>query len=73
MGAKEKLVGILILVAGAYPLLLKIQSVSDSLTQYTFLQYLNAGEPLYQIIIIILGGLLLYTPKPRSPYPYPRR
>jgi len=73
MGAKEKLVGILMIIVGAFPLLLKIQSVSDSLKPYTFLTYLNAGEPIYQIIIIILGGLLLYSPRPRSPYPYPPR
>ena len=72
MGAKEKLVGIILIIVGVFPLLMNITSVSDSLKQYTFISYLNAGGPIYQIIIIILGGLLLYTPKPRA-YPYPPR
>jgi len=73
MGGKEKLVGIILLVVGAFPLLLKIKSVSDSLSQYAFLQYLSPDAYIYPIVIIILGALLLYTPRPRSPYPYPPR
>ena len=73
MGAKEKLVGIILVIVGAFPLLMNITSISDSLKQYTFISYLMAGEPIYQVIIIILGALLLYTPRPKSPYPYPPR
>jgi len=73
MGGKEKLVGILLLVIGAYPLLLKVKSISDSLAQYTFLTYLSPDGFVYPIVILILGVLLLYTPRPRSPYPYPPR
>lgn len=73
MGAKEKLIGIILVIVGAFPLLMNITSVSDSLKQYAFISYLMAGQPIYQIIIIILGVLLLWSPKARSPYPYPSR
>ena len=73
MGAKEKLVGIILLIVGAFPLLMNITSVSDSLKQYTFISYLMAGQPIYQIILIILGILLLWSPRPRAAYPYPPR
>jgi len=72
MGAKEKLVGIILLIVGAFPLLMNITSISDSLKQYTFISYVMAGEPIYQIIIIILGILLLWSPKPKA-YSYPPR
>ena len=72
MGAKEKLVGIILLIVGIFPLLMNITSISDSLKQYTFISYLNAGGYIYQIVLIILGVLLLYTPRPKA-YPYPSR
>ena len=72
MGAKEKLVGIILLIVGIFPLLMNITSISDSLKQYTFISYLNAGGYIYQIVLIILGVLLLYTPRPNA-YPYPSR
>ena len=69
--AKEKLVGIIIIIIGAFPLLMNIESFANSLKQYTFMTYLMAGQPVYQIILILLGVLLLYSPKPKG-YPYPR-
>lgn len=71
--AKSTLVGILIIIVGAFPLLLNIASIKQSLASYTFLSYVQAGQPVYQIIIILLGVLLLWNPRPRG-YGYaPRR
>jgi hypothetical protein len=71
-GAKEKLVGILLIIVGAFPLFMNVKSISDSLSKYSFITYLAAGGYVYQIIIIVLAVLLLYTPRPRTYYP-PRR
>jgi hypothetical protein len=71
MGAKEKLIGIIVIIAGAFPLLMSVKSISDSLNQYSFVSYLTAGGYVYQAIIIVLGILLLWSPKPKSHYPYP--
>lgn len=65
MGAKEKLIGLILIIAGAFPLLLKIESFSNAMSQYQFLSYIQPGEILYQIVIVILGVLLLWTVKPR--------
>jgi len=70
--AKSALIGIVMIIAGAFPLLLNIASIKASLTSYTFLSYVQAGQPVYQIIIILLGVLLLWNPKPKA-YGYPRR
>ena len=73
--AKEKLIGIILIIVGAFPLLMNITSFSDSLKPYSFVSYLNAGGYIYQIIIIVLAALLLYSPRPRAyaAYPPPRR
>jgi hypothetical protein len=76
MGAKEKLLGIIVIVAGAFPLLMGVKSISDSLNKYSFVSYLTAGGYIYQAIIIVIGILLLYSPRPRAPryaYPPPKR
>jgi len=65
MAMKNKLIGLILIIIGILPFLLKIQSISDSLTKYTFLSYLVPGEILYQVIIIALGAWLIWTVKPR--------
>ena len=65
MTMKNKLIGLVLIIIGALPFLLKIKSISDSLAKYTFLSYLVPGEIVYQIIIIGLGILLIWTVKPR--------
>jgi hypothetical protein len=72
MGAKSGLVGILMIIVGAFPLLLNIASIKNSLASYSFLSYIQAGQPLYQIILILLGVILLWNPRPRA-YGYPPR
>ena len=65
MTMKGKLIGLVLIIIGALPFLLKIKSISDSLAKYTFLSYLVPGEIVYQLIIIGLGILLIWTVKPR--------
>jgi len=65
MAIKQKFIGILLIIMGILPFLLTIKPISDSLSNYTFLTYLNPGEILYQAILIILGILLIWTVKPK--------
>ena len=60
MGFKEKLIGIILIVIGALPFLLKIDSISNVFTGNTVLSYIIPGEIVYQLIIIILGILLVW-------------
>ncbi len=70
--AKSALIGIVVIIVGAFPLLSNIASIKASLASYPFLSYIQAGQPLYQIIIILLGVLLLWNPRPKA-YGYPPR
>lgn len=63
MAFKEKLIGILLVLIGLLPFLLKIKAVGDFFTKYTFLSYFAPGEIVYQIIIVVLGVLLLWRIK----------
>jgi len=63
MAMKEKLIGLILIIIGILPFLLKIKSISDSLAKYTFLSYLVPGEIIYQLIIIALGVLLIWKRK----------
>ena len=65
MTMKNKLVGLILIIIGILPFLLKIQSIATSVEKYTFLSYLVPGEIVYQIIIIVLGAWLIWTVKPR--------
>ena len=69
MAFKEKLLGIVLILIGIFPLLLKIKSIASSLANYKFLSYLIPGEIAYQIIIIIIGILLVWSMKPRQRMP----
>jgi hypothetical protein len=63
VGFKEKLIGIILIILGALPWLLKIQVINDTIGKYAA----NPGTSLYQIILIVLGLLLLVTLRPRAP------
>ncbi len=69
MAFKEKLLGIVLILIGIFPLLLKISSIAGSFAKYTFLSYLVPGEIAYQIILIIIGILLVWSRKPRQMMP----
>lgn len=65
MTMKNKLIGLILIIIGILPFLLKIQSIAKSVEKYTFLSYLVPGEIVYQIIIVVLGAWLIWTVKPR--------
>ncbi len=60
MTAKEKLVGIILIVLGALSFLIKIGQIKDILAPYP---WILPGEIIYQIVIIALGALLLFSKK----------
>ncbi len=65
MGIKNKLIGVLLIVLGVWPFLLKIESVGNYFATYKFLEVLTPGEIIYQIVLILLGVLLIWTMKTR--------
>jgi hypothetical protein len=60
VGMRGKLVGIFLVLLGAWPFLLKIDKISNFFSAYKFLEYLTPGEIVYQGVLIILGVLLLW-------------
>jgi hypothetical protein len=64
MQIKEKIIGILLILLGALPFLLKINTISTWFTANKFLSFFSPGGIVYQIIIIILGILLIWTVRP---------
>ena len=60
MRFKEKFAGILLIVIGALPLLLKIKSFSDAYSKSTFLTWLVPGDFFYQFVLIALGIILIW-------------
>ena len=71
MAAKEKIIGIVLVVLGVFPFLLNIKAIGGVLGQYT---WLLPGETVYQIALIILGVLLILGKKRKKAvrrlYPY---
>ena len=65
MAMKTKLIGLLIILLGAWPFLLKIEAIGVLFESYKFLDVLTPGEVVYQIVVIVLGALLLWTFRPR--------
>ena len=69
MSFKEKILGIVLILIAILPLLLKIKAIADSFAKYTFLSYLVPGEAVYQIILILIGILLVWSMKPKQRMP----
>jgi hypothetical protein len=65
MALKEKLLGLILIIFGIFPLLLKIKSIANYFANYKFLSYLVPGEIAYQIILVLIGVLLVWKPKPK--------
>jgi len=65
MRFKEKLIGIILIVLGALPFLLKIEKIANFFAKYKVLSYLVPGEWVYQIILIIVGILLIWKVRHR--------
>lgn len=62
---KNKVIGILLIALGAWPFVLKIESVASFFSSYTFLEMLTPGEVVYQIALIVLGALLVWSVRAR--------
>lgn len=73
-GMRGKLVGLLLIVLGAWPFVLKIESVGNFFSAYKFLELLTPGEILYQVVLIGFGILLLWRVRVvAEPIDYRRR
>lgn len=64
MTLKEKGIGLVLIIIGALPFLLKIGTVKDSIPG--FLTGLIPGEAIYQGVLIILGLILFFSLRPRT-------
>ena len=62
------IIGVILIVLGALPFLLKIEKISAVFLGNKVLSFLAPGEIVYQIVIIILGILLVW--KVRSQFDY---
>lgn len=60
VGFRGKIVGLFLVVLGAWPFLLKVEQIAKFFSEYKFLAYLIPGELAYQIVLIILGVMLLW-------------
>ena len=65
MPIKEKMLGMILIIIGALPFLLKIEPIVNFFSKYKFLSYLVPGEIIYQVILILIGALLIWRIKPR--------
>lgn len=59
MAFRTKIIGIILILLGAMPFLLKIEAIGSFFEKYIFLNWLTPGEVIYQIVVILLGVLLL--------------
>lgn len=59
MGMKEKLIGLILVVLGVWPFVLKVEAIKTFFSQYKFLEVLTPGEIVYQVVVVLLGVLLI--------------
>ena len=59
MALKERLIGVILIIIGALPFLLKFEPIGDFFTG-SVLEILVPGELIYQLVIVILGALLIW-------------
>ena len=60
MALKDKVIGIILIIMGILPLLLKINVISEKISQNKILSLFVPGSIIYQIVIIGLGFLLIW-------------
>jgi hypothetical protein len=65
MSLKEKMLGFILILVGVIPLLSKIESMNAYFST-GFFSYLNPGSAIYQIILILIGILLIWSMKPKQ-------
>ena len=68
MAIKEKLLGIILIIVGAIPFFSKIKSLETYFSS-GILSYLIPGNIIYQIVLIAIGILLVWSMKPRQRMP----
>lgn len=69
MGFKEKVIGFILIVVAAMPLLVKIQTVSSFVSKYSWLMP-QAPAYFYQAVIALSGILLLLQGKQKGAAQY---
>ncbi|MBS3075254.1 hypothetical protein J4429_02225 [Candidatus Pacearchaeota archaeon] len=57
---KQKIVGILLIIVGAFPLINAIKPIAEYFSKYPWLSYFNGGGAVYQFVIIALGIVLVF-------------
>ncbi|MGD2073227.1 MAG: hypothetical protein PVG65_07055 [Candidatus Thorarchaeota archaeon] len=60
MSFKTKIIGLVLIIIGALPFLLKIEAVNNLISKYA---WILPGGIVYQMMIMILGVLLLIEKK----------
>jgi len=64
MALKTKFIGLIIIIVGALPFLIKIEAIGNFITNYGFLEAIVPGSIIYQVIIVLLGLALIWEFKP---------
>lgn len=65
MAVKNKLIGLILIILGALPFLLKIESIGTLFEEGKALSFIAPGGIIYQIAIIALGVLLIWRMRTR--------
>lgn len=68
MKIKEKIIGLILIILGALPFLLKIERISTAFLNNKVLSFLAPGEIVYQLVLIILGIILIWKVKSQFDY-----
>ena len=63
MAFKEKVIGLILILLGAWPFLLKVETIGSFFSSYSFLEVLTPGEVIYQVALVVLGVMLLVSLK----------
>lgn len=59
----EKVVGVILIVLGAIPFLLKIKTVAAGAAKLTWVSWFSPGNYVYQILIILIGLFIIIERK----------
>jgi hypothetical protein len=61
---KAKIAGIVLIIVGALPFLLKLEIFSSIFDKYNFLSFILPGGFGYQLLIVLIGIWLFWKLKP---------
>ena len=70
MTAKEKIIGLVLIVMGLWPMLVKIEAIANAVAKQAWLSHIIPAQVsyVYQAILIVLGVLLLWRRNKRTSY-----